>query len=525
VKRRFDLRRVLHGPEKKTLGPIGKYNTLGTIIFLQLFLYIYGETTTLGPMLILSPYSGSIKAAQRAFRVTTRNPPRRAFTSDSIPRTASDVDDEARRLIRALLRECSYLPDSLARTRIKQQILSRFERRKRNNKARLKRLERDAPFTTKYTTLQPDTKDLLKSDFKKAYKTLRQLQAANNGELVQLDKILRLTYGRTGPYRRELLAPLLFADPVDGSELLIQKIQNKQGPVKSEWTVDTVRVDKVFLQPPLVQKNTVIYNIAPEYSKLKALATSQVKAHPPAMRGLELKSAEFKMPAKNTWDRMMPRLRVKNMVHRAYANLLDRLHPPLNEEDWNRLRGLAHGTLKGEGFRPRRKRIAAKPGMLTSYDVEKLAHLGERSTNSHESKEDAWLDNPDAVEEAKEDLLKDELSIGKPLNKNTKGRIAGHQIKLRLMQRLWKRIFEACPLLTWDETRNNWNVTWGHSLENSQSNDELAPLFETLDKTNAKIKKSNSRGKEMEPLRKNDHRTPPKEALHIRTARSSPMSA
>jgi len=222
---------------------------------------------------------------------------------------------------------------------------------------------------------------------------------------------------------------------------------------------------------------------------------------------------------------MMPRLRVKNMVHRAYANLLDRLHPPLNEEDWNRLRGLAHGTLEGEGFRPRRKRIAAKPGMLTSYDVEKLAHLGERSTTSTESEEDTWLGNPDAVEEAKEDLLKDELSIGKPLNKEIKGRTAGHQITLRFMQRLWTRIFEACPLLTWDETRNNWNVTWGHGPETSQSNVELAPLFEALDKADTKIKKRDSRGKEIQPLQENDQRTPPKEALYKLTAPSSPISA
>lgn len=464
-------------------------------------------------MAAFSPYSGCIRVAQRASRVT-RTAPIRDYSSAVTSQT--DIDNEARRLVRALLRECSYLPDSLARTRIKHQILSRFGRRARNNTKIFKR--RDLLSSSECDPIQPAAKNIIDSGFKKAYKALRQLQAANNGEIVQLDKVLRLAYGRTGPYRRDLLAPLLRADPLDDSELLGQQIRQQQGPLKSEWTIDTVRVDKVFQQPPMVGMDTVVYVISPEYSKFKALAESQVQARPPAMRGVELKRVDFKMPAKNAWDRMMPRLRVKNMVHRAYANLLDKILPPLNEVEWKRLHGLVHGNIKGEGSRPRRRKITAKQGILTSCDLEQLAHLDIASSTALSTRrgdEETWLNNADTVEEAKEDLLRDELSLGRPLNRRAKRKATGHQLTPRFMQRMWQRIFEACPMLTWDDKRREWHVTWGYgpeTLDKPQSNDDLAPLFGALKESSAEQQKSR-KVLDLNLLRKNDMRKPQQATL------------
>lgn len=439
-----------------------------------------------------------IKTAQRAstsFPVYTTTPTSTrnfSYTAASfsyrnpVAWTETEIDEEARRLLRALLRESSYLPDSKARNWVKHQITSRFERRTKNNKKLFKK-----------SAGQPIIKALIDAAFKKGYKSLRQLQAANNGELVQLDKVLRLAYGRTGPYRRQLLKHLLHADPLDDSALLEKQIQQHQGPKtpkKTEWTIDTVPVDKVFEQPPLLDNDTLVYVISPQYSKFKAIVESQVNVRPSEMRGTVLKRADYVMPSKNTWGRMMPRLRVKNMVHTAYAKLLDKVLPPLNEEEWNRLHGLVHGTVKGEGIRPRRKRIPATPGTRTSYDIENLVRL------------DSSSDDEDVLEESREKLLQDELSIGPRLDKSAKGKLAGHQITPRLLQRLWQNIFEACSMLIWDEKDGKWKVVWGHGPEplyKCQPNDELAPLFEALENTNAELKKLR-KYPELKPLRKND---------------------
>lgn len=450
-------------------------------------------------------YPSCIRALKPAFRL-----PRYRFSSTVPPppstyqpnvQTESDADDEARRLLRSLLREASYLPDSHARAWVKQQITSEFERRKKNNKKRFKKGEGDAV-----------AKAIIANGFKNAYKALRQLQAANNGEIAQLDKVLRLTYGRTGPYRRQLLQPLLIADPLPDSNTVAEQLLRNQAPKtrkSSEWTIDTVPVDKVFQQPPLLEDGNVIYVLSPQYSKFKAVIESQVQVRPPEMRGTVLRRADYKMPQKNTWERMMPRLRVKKMVHAAYAKLLDKVHPPLKYEEWDRLHGLVHGTVTGEGYVPRRKRIAERPGTLTSYDLDRLARMDHMALTSERREQDDWLNNEDAVEDAKEDLLRDELSIGRRLHKSAKGSKAGHQITPRFMQKMWLRIFEACPKLNWDEKRNKWKVIWGSrpvSFDKQQPNDDLAPFFEAVDQKIAADKKL--RKFDIQPLRKTDRRKP-----------------
>ncbi|KAE9989691.1 hypothetical protein EG327_002372 [Venturia inaequalis] len=460
-------------------------------------------------MQLSTQYPTCIRALRAASRVprclfsSTAPSKTQPLTSPYEPKaqTDSEVEDEARRLLRSLLREASYLPDSSARAWVKQQITSRFERQSRNRKRKLKKGGDDAV-----------AKAAVANDFKKAYKALRQLQAANNGEIAQLDKVLRLTYGRTGPYRRQLLEPLLTADPLPDSNAVDEQLLRRQGPKtsnKSEWTIDTVPVDKVFQQPPILEGDQVNYVLSPQYSKFKAVVESQVQVRPPEMRGTVLRRANYKMPQKNTWDRMMPRLRVKKMVHAAYAKLLDKVHPPLKNEEWDRLHGLVHGTITGEGYVSRRKRIAERPGTLTSYDLEKLARLDDTALPSERRGEDEWLNNDVVVEDAKEDLLRDELSIGRRLDKSIQGARAGHQITPRFMQKMWLRIFEACPKLNWDEERDRWMVIWGSrptSFGKQQHNDDLAPLFEALDQEIETDKKR--RELIIKPLRKNDTRKP-----------------
>jgi len=260
---------------------------------------------------------------------------------------------------------------------------------------------------------------------------------------------------------------------------------------------------------------TVEYIISPRFSKFKALAESQVTARPVELRGARLKTAKYNVPTVNSWGRSMPRVRVANMVHKAYVKLLDKIMPPLPEHEWKRLEGLVHGTVKWEGCKPRRKRLAENPDILTSVDLEKLVHLDDAqserqyldaaftcqaadiqaskkakilqaarddSVRGYWSSADIWLDDPESINNVKEAVLRDELSIGRSLNKRAKGKERGHLITPRFMRRMWASIFQNCPMLNWNLERKVWLVTWGNGqVRGSNSSKEtsrlIAPLF------------------------------------------------
>jgi hypothetical protein len=281
-----------------------------------------------------------------------------------------------------------------------------------------------------------------------------------------------------------------------------------------KWDLTTVPAPDVF-DTPEIRGDFVEYGISNRYGKLKALVHSQVLTPPPEVSGgptSRIRTTVYKMPAKNNWGRSMPRRRAKNLIREWYSLLISRLLPPLPEHEWMRLQGLINGSIKWEGPVPRRIRPLMKPEKLTTFDLEKLLRLTDQtgtlqttskqtngtfadilrrvttsngqsssqmissSKNSHK-----WLASTDLVAESLQDLLKDSMRTIRPLNKSLSGKDRGHRITLRLMKRLWTKIFVLCPLLTKAEGDNGWTVTWGRppKLYNEPaSSDDFLSLFE-----------------------------------------------
>ncbi|KAF2842621.1 hypothetical protein M501DRAFT_925179 [Patellaria atrata CBS 101060] len=297
-------------------------------------------------------------------------------------RSTANNSQVALHLYRETLRECTYLPDPAARIYISSYVRSRY----RTVKSKLLELQ------------QKEKKDkLLKQKLLARWtralasgrKYRNQLRRANEGEQECLKRVLLHTYGRAGERRYALLQPLLLADP--------QEI-------------------------PIVQ-----YRISPQYSRLKALAEAQCQLGiSSGLSRIPLKSSVASFPRNNQWARRMPVKREKNLLKRWFAQFLDKLFPPLPEDEWERLRDLASGEEPWEGPRPRRTGI--------QYNVSNL--------------------HPDALEMI--------LAPRKPTIERSNGGISRpHQITARYMRRLWQKVFSETPVLQWDTTRNDWKVKFG----------------------------------------------------------------
>ncbi|KAL9128918.1 MAG: hypothetical protein Q9217_002508 [Psora testacea] len=231
-------------------------------------------------------------------------------------------------VFRALLRQCTYLPDPAARKYLHSYIVSRFHKARR-------RATRSKPFLQKGQT----PLSLLKT----ARKALLYLHRANAGHPQHLSKVLAMTYGRIGKRRHELLDILKTpsnGDPAD----------------KGEHTANCHPL------PPVKD----VSNITPQFA---ALMRSQINRKATIFSRQPLKRLQPVIPEKNAWGRPMPLRRVKNIKKRWYAEALDRTMPPLPLDERERLRRLALGEEQWEGPVLRRKggsgdgKIARRPHM------------------------------------------------------------------------------------------------------------------------------------------------------------------
>ncbi|PPJ52998.1 hypothetical protein CBER1_11451 [Cercospora berteroae] len=282
---------------------------------------------------------------------------------------------EYRSLLRAILRAASYLPDPNARTFFKANALE-------HSKKRAFRVwnRRDDP---NYAEREAD---LLELDRKK----LRMLQDANAGERKSLLQVLCHTYGRTGYRRHELLQPLL---ATAGREDLMQAMKEK--------TARTIA--------------------------LYALAESQQLNQPPALTRRNPKNLKPNVPATNARGLPMPQKRMHNLHRKWYADLLDRILPPLPTKDWEQLRDWARGKNMPQIHVPRRSNPQTRP----------FAHFGKYT----------------ALEA---------IVIQGRIDKEVYGNRETHQITERFMQRLWADVFSTCPYMIHDTSTNKWRVMWGH---------------------------------------------------------------
>jgi hypothetical protein len=241
---------------------------------------------------------------------------RRRYASTTTANNGLKSSQEVLHTLRALLRECTYLPDAQARSYLFQHILSRFR-----------------AYTLKEKVVDPIR---LQSQQQTAQSALNQLRRANQGERHPLLKVLLLTYGRIGKRRWDLMRPLLPAEGQDG-----------KGASQAR-TADMTEEGNGDEEKPLP-------SLTPQ---LHALLSSHAKAEPPTLTRLNphQKKLQPDVPEVNSWLRPMPKSRVRNLTKKWYRSVLERVLPPLPREEWEMLWSLARGKLDGDVVVKRRKR-------------------------------------------------------------------------------------------------------------------------------------------------------------------------
>lgn len=239
---------------------------------------------------------------------------------------------ESLHLFRALLRQCTYLPDPLARSCLRAHVVSRF-RDYAIHKPKIKLRPKRKPISL----IAARRPALLKT----ARKGLLFLQRANHGHHLHLSKILAMAYGRVGKRRHELLKALKIPDVSLDAETL-QKLShptNQQAPQPS----------KQFL----------------------ALIKSQLKKKQMIFSRGPIKLAQPVIAEENSWGRPMPVKRVRNIKRRWYAESMDRIMPPLPQGKWEMLQKLVSGELQWEGPVQRRGSVTEEEKALEKVMLDK----------------------------------------------------------------------------------------------------------------------------------------------------------
>ena len=306
-------------------------------------------------------------------------------------------------LLRAILRECSYLPDEAARRHWHAYTLARFRRYCPRQLGKLKQQPKK-PVVDEHRRIT-----LIKT----AQETIRFLQLANDGHFTRLEKVLVHTYGRAGKRRNELLAPLTEPDiPKNHEEVSELSASNRYG------------------------------NVSKQRLSAKLMAIAKAQSFQPAINlsRTPIKQLQPRIPETNSWGRPFPVRRARNLVKKWYSNTLNKILPPLPQQEWERLRDLAHGKIAWPGPKPRRN---------------KTGRVAARTDKS----------NP-------------------------------HLLTPRFMRRLWGKIFVQCPLLLWDPQKSSWTVRWGRLgkyWDSSKFNtiiDLEIPLFDGVSDTGRRLQKT-----------------------------------
>ncbi|KAL4892452.1 hypothetical protein BDV59DRAFT_179986 [Aspergillus ambiguus] len=212
-------------------------------------------------------------------------------------------------LYRSLLRECSYLPDPIARPYMHEYVVDRFRR---------------------YTD---DRRPSFNRDLQRhhaLYKTglgkLKLLERANQGYSRHLEKVLRLAYGRKGKRRKALLDALVPPEVPANTAAVMELIQ-KARMYEDGWEPPSILMDLLKSQ----HNNGVIAQL----------------------NHRQVKHLEPSIPKANTWGRPVNMSRRKNIRQQWYMSVLESLLPPLPDAELEVLEGLISGRLQ---WKPPKKR-------------------------------------------------------------------------------------------------------------------------------------------------------------------------
>lgn len=307
-------------------------------------------------------------------------------------------------LYRSLLRECSYLPDPIARPYMREYVVDRFRRYADDRRPSFnKDLERHCKL------------------YKTGLEKLKLLERANQGYSRQLEKVLRLAYGRKGRRRKELLDALVPPEVPANTAAVMELIQ-KPRMYEDGWEPPAILMDLLKSQ----HNNGVI----------SQLNHRQVKHLEPAI------------PKTNAWGRPVNMSRRKNIRQQWYMSVLDSLLPPLPDAELEVLEGLVSGRLQ---WKPPKKR-----------------------TTSVVSSSQLSLDT---------EFLTDGPRKGHTFRVYANGR--PHNITRRFMTRLWKRVSCLVPRMVLDPTGRKHLFMWDTMRPipslNAEVKDEKTNIFEGVD--------------------------------------------
>ncbi|GFG24794.1 hypothetical protein IFM61606_04714 [Aspergillus udagawae] len=317
--------------------------------------------------------------------------------------------EQWRHLFRALLRECTYLPDPIARSYMHDYVVRRFRRYSDRSQSKL----------------QDDIRrqHLLR---KTATQKLSLLKRANEGYSRPLEKVLRLSYGRNGKKRRDLLGVFIVPE-VPPDALAVEGILKGPSMFEDDWKPPTIVLDLLKSQ----LRNGVISQLT-DRSVVKTL-------EPP-------------IPKENSWGKPVAKSRQRNIRKKWYYAVLDSLLPPLPDAELDTLRDLISGRIPWTP--PKRRKAVGVPldsPRQTSLDV-------------------AFL-----TEGPKKGPTFRDFVNGRP-----------HQITRRFMQRLWRRIYCMVPRLEWDEKNQKHYFKWESvklfpQISTVVEHDQVPSLFQKVD--------------------------------------------
>ncbi|KAH9871188.1 hypothetical protein J1614_006764 [Plenodomus biglobosus] len=356
-------------------------------------------------------------------------------------------------LLRALLRETTYLPDATARTYFRRYIVSRFKayQPKQNATATLavqaaERYRHRSFKRRKLAIINERARPLLK----KGRKGLNFLRRANSGEAPCLLKVLHYAYGRVGRRKYALLNDLLRPDPIMSEDAVESPPELPgQTPLQKLYHSDK-RYLQYFAEPKSKSKTHYIIGISDHYSRLRAVVKSQYAKGISMSR--QLKSSELVTPINNVWERPMPINRARNNVKRWYAQTLTILMPPLPHDEWDAVNAMMAGEKKVSLVR-RRTRVgtveAASQALESGQAALELLEAG------------LALDRPNRADRP--------VGIHRP-----------HNITQKFMRRLYTKVLMLSCKLEYDHQRKQWNAIWGQLTKSINPKIYTVPTDESL---------------------------------------------
>jgi len=339
-------------------------------------------------------------------------------------------------LLRALLREATYLPDALARQYFARYILNRFKAYQPSENATasgdVEALGKYRHRSFKRRHLSIITERTAKVQ-RKAQKGLHYLRRANQGEIPCLQKVLFFAYGRLGKRKYALLNHVLQPDHItDGGRRVKPSELLERTPLQKMYYSNKKYLQ--YLDAPREANDVHVMNISDRYSRLRVALKSQNQ------RGIsinrELKRSSLKTPMHNVWMRPMPLVRARNNVRRWYAETMTRFLPPLPTEEWNKIQAMVEGS---ERISLVKRRVLARPLSEAPDHDDSLNTLIEGMSLSKRSK----ADRPNG--------------IWRP-----------HNITPKFMRRLYSRILQLCCKVEYSAVRKQWVAIWGQPINASR---------------------------------------------------------